>query len=453
MKVKVTRVGAVLLMCAAVLLSGCARDSELARMILSEDEEYSASSELIDTADEQADPSDIPADPASEEQQADTDPGEIEIILPPPPTGEPSMDDAGHETTGEIPDREPVNVPDAPHEPEHQGQHETGHEDRSAADMEPGSYDPDNMRLLASDRSRPAYRLAYDVEAVDPGEREVGMVGVPDGYRAFRITLKKGILAKDGTELGADAVIASFKRELDAGRITDCPDIMGLGQYLTGIPDGAVERIDAIIEAGIRADASFPRISGITPSEQNEVWSLIDEAGERFAANIIRYVNSSNRYANDAYVSAFFSNGMKYSEIAQDESLKTALAFTAWGFGREKFDYDVGNRTYTDCYLKTYDLDAEGMGPKDLWNVIFKYYGYDLSDDRGINYEKSPDSQYRLQDYLRDVAIEHATAGTDVISGVFPGRVRYTDGRERECVYVIVSEDTDISGFDFDVTE
>lgn len=309
-------------------------------------------------------------------------------------------------------------------------------------DMEPGTYDPAGLMLFSTDGSE-ASAVAYEVEKADHYSNEA-----PQGYVVYRIVLKSGLVDQAGNPIDAEKVIASFLDACGQDEKLAALEVMGLRQYMTGIPDGCEELVDKVLAYGINPDASFPRIGGVTPAEQNSVWSLLDEAGELFAQDIIDFVNA--QYASDQYVSNFFSEGMTYAEVAQDDDLRTAYAFVMWGYGRDRFYYNSGNRMFTDCYMNDYDLDREGVHAADLWRVIKQYHGYDLSKS-GINYEKPQTSPNTIQDWIRIVYLDHVRTTFDTVTGVKASTTVSKENVKRDCIYVTVGSDVDIHDFNFSI--
>ena len=281
--------------------------------------------------------------------------------------------------------------------------------------------------------------VAYEYEFIDDRSmfgqagREAG-----DDYRVLRVVLKEGIDFCTGDQVTIDDVV--YSAYVLSDRNYDGPvefrnnDIYGLEDYYTQISSERREKAAKIKLYGINKDGTYPNVDGISRSDQKEFWGCWNEAGERFATDIIKFVN--DKYGENAYVQAFLSNSLTWSKVAADESLKTAYAFAIWGYMKS---FNARTMIMTDTFDNTYNLNETSLTNKDLFNVIFKYYQYDLDDKTGINYE-CPVPGKHFEDYVEEIYLDKSPM-VEYISGISTGAYRYPDFAMRGCVYFLVGKD------------
>ncbi|MCR5322334.1 MAG: hypothetical protein K6E85_03565 [Lachnospiraceae bacterium] len=281
--------------------------------------------------------------------------------------------------------------------------------------------------------------VAYEYEFIDDAS-VFGQAGraAGDDYRVLRVVLKEGINFCNGEQVTIDDVV--YSAYVLANKNYDGPigfvnnDIYGLEDYHSQISSERKEKAEKIKLYGINKDGTYPNVDGIQRSEQKEFWSCWNEAGEVFASDIIKFVNE--KYGENAYVQAFLSNQLTWSKVAADESLKTAYAFAIWGYMKS---FNARTMIMTDTFDNTYNLNETPLTNKDLFNVIFKYYEYDLDDKTGINYE-CPVPGKHFEDYVEEIYLSKSPA-VEVISGITTGAYRYPDLAMRGCVYFLVGKD------------
>ncbi len=281
--------------------------------------------------------------------------------------------------------------------------------------------------------------VAYEYSFIDDSSifgnaaKEAG-----EDYRTLRVVLKEGISFCDGEAVTVDDVVYSAyvlsNSKYDGPLKFYKNDIYGLEGYHTQISSERRKKADIIRTAGINRDGTYPSIDGIKLSEQKEFWDCWNEAGVRFAEDIIDFV--CDKYGENAYVQAFLSNKLTWQMVNADESLKTAYAYAIWGYLKT---YNSNSRILTDTYGNTYNLNEVSLTAQDLFNAIFAYYQYDLDDKTGINYE-CPIPEKHFEDYVEEVYLGKGP-GVDVISGITTGAYRYPDYAMRGCVYFLVGKD------------
>ena len=283
--------------------------------------------------------------------------------------------------------------------------------------------------------------IAYEYEFID----DTSMFGstahdAGDDYRVLRVVLKEGISFCDGEAVTISDVVYSahvLGNPNYGGPLTYYEnDIYGMKEYRTQVSEERRKKAEQIKAAGIKKDGSLPAPNGFGLAEQKEFWSYWDEAGLLFAEDIIDYVNT--HYGDNAYVQAFLSNQLTYAKVRDDESLRTAYAFAIWGYMK---DYNSKTRVMTDTFGNVYKFDEAPLTAQDLYNVIFEYYGYDLDDKTGINYE-CPKTEKHFEDYITELYLADGPK-IEQISGISTGAYRYEDQAMRGCVYFLVGKDTD----------
>ena len=260
-------------------------------------------------------------------------------------------------------------------------------------------------------------------------------------YKVLRVVLKEGINFSDGQPVTIDDVVYSAyvlgNHNYDGPQKYYENDIFGMNDYHTQVTAERIKKAETIKKAGINKDGTYPEIDGILLSEQKEFWGCWEEAGELFAKEIVNYVGE--HYGSNAYVQAFLSNSLTWSRVSADESLKIAYAFAMWGYMKT---YNSRTGIMTDTNGDTYDLNTTPLTYKDLYDVIFKYYQYDLDDKTGINYERpvQGNDEKRFEDYVEEVYLTKGQP-VEVISGITTGAYRYDDMAMRGCVYFLIGED------------
>lgn len=257
----------------------------------------------------------------------------------------------------------------------------------------------------------------------------------------YTFILKNGITFSDGVAVTAKDVLFTIYTLCDPlydGSSTFYSmDVQGLSEYRLQTSAEALSVADAIVAAGIyTADdgsLAYPVADGATAEQQAAFWGYLDQAGEKFAQDIVTYV--SNNYLSDDYVQAYFAPTLTAADIKASDSLTVAYGMGMWGFG----GYDAETGIFTDALGNTYDLATTTLTVADYWANILGSYGYDLSD-AGINYEMAGD--LRIEDYVRDLYIANEGAvegGVASISGITSGTMTCEDGVDREYIQVVIN--------------
>lgn len=316
---------------------------------------------------------------------------------------------------------------------------------------EESSEEPEKV-IFASPESE---SIAYCYEEIDTHTLGLTVFNNVDmeKYATYRITLKSGLKFKDGSDVTAEDVIFSIKKLSEGDYHGDYSlsdlDILGMREFNTQVPRQDREMVERILDAGINEDGTYPELEGIDPALSEAVWSGLDEAGTRFAQQIIEYVNSY--YALNAYVNAFMSGYLTYAKVQADENLRTAFAYIMWGYGKGKNPYNYRKNTLTTVSGKVHELDVVSLGAIDLWQEIYEYEGNNFTDT-GIDYDKIPSGK-SIRDFIAEVYYEKQGYVIDDIEGIFKGNV--VDGKgidRRECIYLVINKKEDITDFNFYLT-
>lgn len=252
----------------------------------------------------------------------------------------------------------------------------------------------------------------------------------------YTFILKNGITFSDGHPVSADDVLFSMyvlsDPMYDGSSTFYTMKIQGLSEYRLQTSADVLKAVDAIIAAGITTGDDGSMVinpaDGVTMEQQEKFWSYLDEAGAKFAQEIIDYINA--KYPS--YISSYFAPYTP-DQVSADPDLQAAFGMVMWGFG--ELD-EEGN--FIDSLGNKYNLATDTVDANIYWQNILANYGYDLSDS-GINYEKAGD--LTIQDYIRDIYISkegQVAGGVKSISGITSGKVVCDDGVEREYIKVVL---------------
>jgi peptide/nickel transport system substrate-binding protein len=261
-------------------------------------------------------------------------------------------------------------------------------------------------------------------------------VSADNTLSTYTFVLKNGITFSDGTPVTAKDVLFSMyvlsDPAYDGSSTFYTMKIQGINEYRLQTSADVLKTVDAILEAGITAneDGTFTinPADGVAMEVQEKFWSYLDEAGIKFAQEIIDYVNTD--YAS--YIESYFAPYTP-DQVAENSNMQAAFGMVLWGFGEVDEE-----GAFTDSMGKTYDLTTDTVDAKVYWENILDAYGYDLSD-AGINYEKAGD--LTIQDYVKEAYIAaegQVEGGVPSISGITTGTVTSDDGVEREYVKVVI---------------
>ncbi len=254
----------------------------------------------------------------------------------------------------------------------------------------------------------------------------------------YTFVLKNGITFSDGVAVTVKDVLFNIyvlcDPMYDGSSTFYSMAVQGLSEYRLQTSAETLSVADAIVAAGIyTADdgsLAYPAADGATAEQQAAFWSYLDQAGEKFAQEIVDYV--MNNYAINDYVQAYFAPELTADDIKASDFLTVAYGMGMWGFG------SYADGVFTDAFGNTYD-ETTGLTAADYWSNIIAAYGYDLSDG-GINYEMAGET--RIEDYVRDLYISNEGAvegGVASISGITSGTTTGDDGVEREYIQIVVN--------------
>lgn len=265
-------------------------------------------------------------------------------------------------------------------------------------------------------------------------------VSADNSQSKYTIVLKNGIVFSDGEPVTIADVLFSIYVLTDplydgSSTFYSLP-IVGMNEYRLQTSTEMLEVADDIVAAGISGDAGADPVYGdasvATAEQQEAFWAYIPEAGKAFAQEIIDYVAGS--YVSDKYIPDYFP-GYTPDEVAADDTLLAAFGMTMWGYGGLN---DAG--LFEDALGNTYDLTTDTVDAEIYWENILGSYGYNLSEDDGINYEKAGD--LNLEDRVRDLFIANegqVEGGVKSISGITTTKVTGDDGVERDAIEVVLN--------------
>lgn len=253
----------------------------------------------------------------------------------------------------------------------------------------------------------------------------------------YTFILKNGLTFSDGKPITAKDVLFSIyvlsDPLYDGSSTYYTMNIQGMKEYRLQTSADILEMVDKIIEAGIKDGDNGEMVinpaSGVSAEQQKAFWSYFDKAGEKFAQEIIDYVNINY----PSYISSYFAPYTD-DQVAADPTLQAAFGMVMWGFGELNED-----GSFSDSMGNTYDLSKDTVDAKVYWANIFDSYGYDLSDS-GINYEKA--GELNIEDYVQQEYISaegKVAGGVKNISGITSGKMVCDDGVEREYIKVVIN--------------
>ncbi|NCC83209.1 MAG: hypothetical protein EOM03_03660 [Clostridia bacterium] len=256
----------------------------------------------------------------------------------------------------------------------------------------------------------------------------------------YTFVLKNGITFSDGQPVTVKDVLFSIyvlsDPYYDGSSTYYTMAIEGMGEYRLQTSTEMIEVAKDIVEAGISGEAGADPVYGTpkvaTAEQQAAFWGYMDEAGEKFAQEIIDYVNGN--YRNEDYVGMIFGEGVTPDQVAADTTLQNIFGMARWGYG------EVVDGVFTDANGDTFTIGTDTVDAKVYWNNILGAYGYNLSEDNGINLEKAGD--LNIEDYVNDLYIANegqVEGGVENISGITTSKVTGDDGVERDAIEIVVN--------------
>ncbi len=236
------------------------------------------------------------------------------------------------------------------------------------------AYDQDvttmvNIPLLSSDRLGEIIYNGLEGETKSyngtdyfyDGMADLKVTENEDGTTDYDFTLREGVVFSDGTPLTIDDVIFNMYVYADptydgAATFYALP-IEGMEEYRAGM----TAKKDLILNAG-RDNTDF---TNFTEEEATAYWTAIDEAGLKFAQDIIDFV--VGKYAE----SQFAAVGAESADALTDGQ-KVALGMALWGYGEvsEDFTTVTGAKTGSE-----YAMDA--VTANDYWTELQAAVGED----------------------------------------------------------------------------
>ncbi|MDD4493441.1 MAG: ABC transporter substrate-binding protein [Eubacteriales bacterium] len=262
-------------------------------------------------------------------------------------------------------------------------------------------------------------------------------ISADNSTSTYTFMLKNKLVFSDGKPMSAKDVLFSMyvlcDPKYDGSSTFYTLNIQGLKEYRLQTNADTLAMVDKIIAAGIKNDDNKEMVinpaDGVTPEQQQKFWSYLDAAGEKFAQEIIDYVNT--KYTS--YIAKYFAP-YTAEQVAADDDLKAAFGMVMWGYGEVAED-----GKFTDLLGNVYDMTSATVDAKIYWKNLQGNYGYDLTD-AGINYEKA--GELSIQDYVQAEYIQaegQVAGGVQNISGITSGKMVCDDGVEREYVKIVIN--------------
>lgn len=294
--------------------------------------------------------------------------------------------------------------------------------------------------------------LAYSVEKIPLASMNGDFSDVSDLYEGYRIVLKEGITFADGSDVTADDVLFSIKtlahEDYDGTSEIGKIGVYGMEQYNTQISDETRATAEKYAYYDINEDGTSP-FTGEEATKWQEVWDCFDEAGILMTEDIVKYVNE--QYPIDAYVQTYLSTKLTYSHVEADPSLQILYAMRLWGGYAKK--YVASTNTMTDLNGVEHNLTEEPLTIEDFWMLIRDFYGYNLGNIDGLNYESPFEySNKYFEDYLADAfCLNHK--GVDEIAGIVISEKTFEDGAVRKCIDVVIDKNEKLADLNVYVVE
>ncbi|GAB1432995.1 hypothetical protein MASR2M29_16200 [Spirochaetota bacterium] len=252
----------------------------------------------------------------------------------------------------------------------------------------------------------------------------------------YTFWLKKDVLFSDGKPVTAKDVLFSIyvlaDPLYDGSSTYYTMKIKGINEYRLQTSAEILKTVDAILDAGIsdnNGSIAYNAAAGISNDQQVKFWSYLDQAGAKFAQEIVDYVMA--KYTK--YIGSDYFPGYKADQVSASKTLQTAFGMAMWGFGEV-----ADNGSFKDSMGKSYDLSKDTIGADIYWKNILDAYGYDLSD-AGINAEKAGDLS--VQDYIKAEYIKNegqVSGGVKNISGITTGNAKSPDGSKRDFIKIVL---------------
>ncbi len=292
-------------------------------------------------------------------------------------------------------------------------------------------------------------------EGEGEGTDLLSLIGTPEyetkenTFDRYTIVLKEGLTFADGTPITSDDVLFSLyklsEKDYDGFGALGEYNIAGMRAYHTQVPESVRADAARAIAAGLTEEGTCPE--DFEDKELwNAVWSNYDEAGIAFVNDIVTSV--MDRFSVDAYVQTFLSTYLTAAHVQASRSLQVLFAMKMYGYVRS---YNYSKNTMRDCFDVVHELDNEEMTAELFWGLIKEYYGYNLSEEDGINYER-PYPEKKLEDYIAEAYCQK-NLGVEEIEGVTVTTAAFGDDAERPAIEVLISSYADINDFNFYIVE
>ena len=299
------------------------------------------------------------------------------------------------------------------------------------------------LALLSSDKdgepvagiNEASFAYSYTQKVVNPD--------TDNTTSEYTIILKNGITFSDGKPVTAKDVLFSIyvlcDPLYDGASTYYSMNIQGMEEYRTQTTKEVNEKYTALAEkiynAGftVNEDGSFsyPAAEGVTEEQQAEFWALLNEAGAKFAQEIVDYVYAT--YPD--YIGSEYFPGFELGDVAPNDMLKVAFGMAMWGYG----ELDNDTKVFTDALGNTYDLSKSDtqLTTAIYWENILKSYDSDIT---AVDEQSAGTTIY---DFLRNLYLlkvggKEVEGGIQSISGITSGKIVCEDGVEREFIKIVI---------------
>ena len=176
-----------------------------------------------------------------------------------------------------------------------------------------------------------SYAYDYEVEVASDNSKST-----------YTFILKNGLTFSDGKPITVKDVLFSMyvlaDPKYDGSSTFYTMKIQGLSEYRLQTSADTLKMVDAILEAGITSGDDGKMVinpaSGVTMDKQEKFWSYLDEAGAKFAQEIIDYVNNNYR----SYIERYFAPYTP-DQVAASPSMQAAfgIRLSRKGLGKNRF--------------------------------------------------------------------------------------------------------------------
>lgn len=256
-------------------------------------------------------------------------------------------------------------------------------------------------------------------------------------YVVYEIVLKNDDKFSDGNDITADDVLFNYYTYLDSAyngssTLYTLP-ILGLKEYRTQTADltkPVATAAKVLLDDG--RGTAYVQNANYTETEFNNYWESFNEAGTRFAQEIINYV--LNNYGTQAYVTGYFSPTLTVAQVKESVGLSAAYGMSMWGYG----DIAEDNLTFTGASGTVYNVaDLNGT-------VYFEEMLLANTEEGKVDYQGLSDVESAGTDFVAlatdiFVLLVAEEGSIPTIPGLVKG-TKTVNGKEHETVKIVLTE-------------